>query len=86
MATVKVGDTVTMRKKGKKPITWKKGGLHTTTHTPQGQKIPQSKIKKALAGGYGPKGKKQAQFDKNVLTGRKKNRRRTGAHARKRGR
>lgn len=62
--------TETIRKKGKKPITFHPGGLHASTHTPKGQPIPASKVKAALAGSYGPKAKKQAQFKKNVLTGR----------------
>ena len=61
--------TVKPTKKGQKPITFQKGGLHASTGTPAGKKIPASKRKKALAGGYGPKAKKQAQFAKNVLTG-----------------
>lgn len=51
----------------KKAITFTPGGLHKSTGTPAGQKIPAAKRKKALAGGYGPKAKKQAQFAKNVL-------------------
>lgn len=59
----------TISKKGKKPITFEEGGLHRTTHTPAGKKIPASKIAAAKAGKYGPKGKKQAGFMQNVLTG-----------------
>lgn len=54
---------------GQKPITFQKGGLHQTTGTPRGEKIPASKIAAALAGQYGPKGKQQALFMKNVLKG-----------------
>lgn len=54
---------------GQKPITFTKGGLHTTTGTPQDQKIPAAKIAAALAGKYGPKGRQQALFMKNVLKG-----------------
>ena len=39
----------------------KKGGLHRTTGTPMGEKIPASKVAAAAAGKYGPKGVKQAQ-------------------------
>lgn len=58
---------VTISAPGKKPITFKRGGLHASTHTPMNEKIPASKRKAALAGKYGPKAKKQAQFAKNVL-------------------
>lgn len=64
--------TTTMRAAGKKPITFKKGGLHASTGTPAGQKIPAAKMAAALSGRLGPKAKKQAQFAKNVLAkGRK---------------
>jgi len=66
--------TLKPTKKGQKPIRFEKGGLHKSTGTPMGQKIPKSKIAKAAAGGYGPKAKKQAQFAKNVLTGGRKRR------------
>lgn len=74
MKTPKPGQKVTMKKTkpGQKTITYTKGGLHRSTGTPQGKKIPASKMKAALAGKYGPKAKKEAMFKKNVLTGRKK--------------
>lgn len=56
---------------GQKTIKFHPGGLHETTDTPKGEKIPASKIRAALAGSYGPKGKKQAIFMKNVLVGGK---------------
>lgn len=56
---------------GQKTIKFHSGGLHETTHTPSGEKIPASKVAAAMAGEYGEKGKKQAMFMKNVLTGRK---------------
>lgn len=62
--------TETIRKKGKPSITFTPGGLHSSTGTPKGQPIPAAKKAKALAGGFGPKAKRQAQFAKNVLTGR----------------
>ncbi len=62
---------VVVRKAGEKPIKFSKGGLHRTTHTPQGEKIPASKVEAAAAGRYGSKGKKQAAFMRNVLTGPK---------------
>ena len=63
--------TLKPTKPGQKKISFRPGGLHTSTHTPKGKKIPAKKIKKALSGGFGPRGKKQAEFAKNVLTGRK---------------
>jgi len=64
--------TVTISKKGKKPVTFEKGGLHRSTGTPQGQRIPASKIAAAKAGRYGPKAKKQAVFAQGMLkAGRK---------------
>jgi hypothetical protein len=66
------GSTVTMKpKNGQKPISFHAGGLHSSTGTPQGQKIPASKMKKALSGGFGTKAEKQANFKRNVLTGKK---------------
>lgn len=56
-----------IKESGKKPIKFKEGGLHETTHTPMGEKIPESKIKAAAEGKYGPKGKKQVAFMHNVL-------------------
>ena len=65
---------VTMKgKRGQKAVTFRKGGLHKTTGTPMGQKIPASKMRRALAGGYGPLGKKQANMAKGMLAkGRQK--------------
>lgn len=63
--------TVVIRSKGKSPLKFSKGGLHRTTGTPAGQKIPASKIRAARSGKFGPKGKKQAAFMRNVLTGPK---------------
>jgi len=72
MKTPKTGQKVTLKAKpGQKKISFTKGGLHASTGTPQGQKIPASKKKAALAGKYGPKAKRQAEFAKNVLTGKK---------------
>lgn len=60
--TVKVGGTQVIRQKGKKPLKFEKGGLHQSLGVPQGEPIPASKKKAALAGEYGPKAKKQAVF------------------------
>lgn len=70
---VKPGTKVTLKAKpGQKKISFRAGGLHASTGTPQGKKIPAAKKAAALSGKLGPKAKKQAQFAKNVLTGRKK--------------
>lgn len=50
--------------KGNAPITFRAGGLHQTTHTPAGEKVPESKLEKAAEGDYGPKGVKQARLAK----------------------
>lgn len=63
-------ETIKPQKKGQKPISFKKGGLHESLGVPQGQKIPASKKAAAAKGEYGPKAKKQAQFAKNVLKGK----------------
>jgi len=55
------------KKKGQKKVTFNKGGLHRSTNTPEGQKIPRWKIEKALAGGFGPKAKKQANMAEGML-------------------
>ena len=61
--------TIPPAAKGQKPITFKPGGLHASTGTPQGRPVPAAKKARALAGGYGPKAAKQARFAKNVLRG-----------------
>lgn len=63
--------TLKPTKKGQKKITFKKGGLHDSLGLPQGSKIPPVAMSRALAGHYGATAKKQAQFAKNVLTGKK---------------
>lgn len=69
---MKMGAKVTLKaKKGQKKITFKAGGLHQSTGTPAGQRIPAKKKAAALAGKLGPKAEKQANFAKNVLTGRR---------------
>jgi hypothetical protein len=67
--------TVTMRAKGKKPVTFRKGGLHRSLGVPEGSKIPASKMAAAKAGNYGPLAKKQA----NMATGMLAKGRRTAA-------
>lgn len=59
--------TVTIKKKGKKPIKFKKGGLHRSLGVPEGEKIPASKMRAAKAGRYGPLAKKQANLAQGAL-------------------
>lgn len=53
---------ITIRKGGKKPLTFKKGALHSQLGVPQGKAIPPSKKQAALRGEYGPLAKKRAEF------------------------
>lgn len=70
MPAKKKTETITPQKKGQKKITFEEGGLHRSTGTPQGEKIPESKHRAAARGDYGPKAKKQEQFRRNVLKGK----------------
>ena len=54
-------------KNGQKPIKFHEGGLHESTGTAPGKKIPQNKLAEAASGRLGPKAKKQEQFYENVL-------------------
>lgn len=58
---------ISLRKKGKPTITFQKGGLHESTDTPEGEKIPAEKMAKAKAGDYGPKAVKQANMATGLL-------------------
>jgi len=60
--TVAPGGTVVIKKKGKKPLAFKKGALHKALGVPLDQPIPESKKRAALAGKYGPEVKKMAVF------------------------
>jgi hypothetical protein len=64
--------TIQPKKEGQKPLKFRVGGLHKSTHTPMGQHISSAKKAAALAGKYGEVAKKQALFAKNVLTGGRK--------------
>ena len=64
--------TLKPTKKGQKPIKYTPGGLHASTGTKMGMKIPAKKMAEAMSGKLGPKAQKQAMFVKNVLTGKKK--------------
>jgi hypothetical protein len=57
----------TIKAPGKKPISFRKGGLHQSTGTPAGKPIPAGKMQQALSGKLGPQAQKQANFAKNVL-------------------
>ena len=59
--------TIEPKNASQKPITYEKGGLHSSTGTPQSEKIPTKKFARALAGGYGSKAKRQALMAKNVF-------------------
>lgn len=59
--------TIKPKARGQKPISFKSGGLHASTGTPSGQKIPPGKMASALSGKLGPKAQKQARFAVNVL-------------------
>ena len=61
------GQTTISGSGGKKPVTFQKGGLHSSLGVPQGKKIPVSKVASAQAGNYGPKAKKQANFAMGML-------------------
>ena len=65
--SVKTGGTVVIKSRGKKPLAFKKGGLHSALGVPQGKKIPTSKMAAAKAGKYGVAAKKKALFAANVL-------------------
>lgn len=73
------GRKTTISSAGKKPVSFKPGGLHTSTGTPQGQKIPASKIAAAKRGEFGPLAIKQA----NMATGMLAAGRKTAAKGRK---
>jgi len=60
--SVKVGGTVVIKKKGAKPLGFKKGGLHESLGVPQDEPIPQKKKEAAMAGKYGKLAEKQADF------------------------
>jgi len=54
--------TIKPTKKGQKPLVFRKSALHKALGVPEGEKIPESKKRAALAGKYGPKVKKMAVF------------------------
>ncbi len=64
------------RKKGKGAEKWisglEEGGLHASLGVPEGEKIPQGKLKAARKGRYGAKAKKQANAAKTLAKLRKR--------------
>jgi hypothetical protein len=60
--SVKTGGTVVIKAKGKKPLSFKKGGLRQALNVPEGQPIPAGKKAAALAGKLGARIKKMAVF------------------------
>lgn len=54
--------TITMKQKGKEPITFRRGALHRILGVPEGENIPFEKKRDALAGKYGLKAKRMAVF------------------------
>ncbi|MCW2899061.1 MAG: hypothetical protein JWO67_1326 [Streptosporangiaceae bacterium] len=62
----------TIKAPGKKPVSFKPGGLHTSLGVPKGQKIPKAKLAAAKAGQYGPKAKKQATLATGMLAAGRK--------------
>ena len=53
--------------KGQKPVSFKKGALHSQLGVPQGEKIPAAKMAAAKAGRYGPLAQKRANFATGML-------------------
>lgn len=54
-------------KRGQKPVSFSAGGLHRSTNTPAGEKIPESKMAAAKRGDYGATARKQASFAAGML-------------------
>jgi hypothetical protein len=62
--------TIEPKEKSQKKISFREGGLHDSTGTPTGKKIPAKKHEEAREGKLGKKVKKQEMFYENVLKGR----------------
>lgn len=62
----------TIRKAGSKPVSFRAGGLHQSTGTPAGQKIPAAKMAAAKSGKLGPLAKKQANLATGMLAAGRK--------------
>ena len=59
--------TIEPKKKGQHEIKFQEGGLHSSTGTASGKKIPASKHAAARSGKLGKKAEKQELFYENVL-------------------
>ena len=55
-------EMVTIKAKGKDPMSFRKGALHRALGVPEGQSIPPGKREAALSGKLGPRIKKMAVF------------------------
>jgi hypothetical protein len=62
--------TIEPKEKGQHKITFKEGGLHSSTGTKSGKKISAKKHEEARSGKLGKKAEKQELFYENVLKGR----------------
>jgi hypothetical protein len=62
----------TISSPGKAPVSFNKGGLHRSTGTPAGQKIPAGKMAQAASGALGPLAQKQANMAKGMLAAGRK--------------
>lgn len=62
--------TIEPREKGQHKISFKEGGLHSSTGTKSGQKISAKKHAAARSGKLGKKAEKRELFYENVLKGR----------------
>jgi hypothetical protein len=66
------GRKTTISSPGKKPVSFNPGGLHVSTGTPPGQKIPAAKMAAAASGKLGPLAKKQAVMAQGMLAAGRK--------------
>lgn len=64
--------TVIKGGRGKKPVSFKPGALHSQLGVPQGEKIPAAKMAAAKRGSYGPKAQKRANFATGMLAAGRK--------------
>ena len=62
-----VAKTTIQGGKGQQSVSFSKGGLHRSTHTPEGATIPDSKMRAAARGDYGPKAVTQANMARGML-------------------
>jgi hypothetical protein len=64
--------TIEPKEKDQKPISFKEGGLHSSTGTKAGKKISAKSHAAARSGKLGKKAEKQELFYENVLKGGRK--------------